>query len=311
MFAHRSLEKKDFERIFEITRERFVFADEDRSRLVSLWTELLRTQSCATVGVDDRRRPPQTRLVGFGISVFATDDFTERVLAGHPFLSRAFLEQWETGPRPYLKTDEVAEANANDGLNLIILHYGWCKDVAPQDLGTIQILQTERFVYQHAGYLTKTYVHEVFGPALREFMIGGGMQVKHDYREPQWREPLARVMEDDWPYLTMHGSEPSRPGTLASFFRSKGTRPRFAFSPAEQRLLLLALEGRSDEDLASAMGISEWTVKKRWQNVYAKVEAVDATIVSPHTDDKLRQRRRYLLAHLREHLEELRPFRHR
>jgi DNA-binding NarL/FixJ family response regulator len=82
-------------------------------------------------------------------------------------------------------------------------------------------------------------------------------------------------------------------------------------SPGEQRMLVLALEGQSDEDLATTLGLSSWTVKKRWQSVYAKIDAVDPSIVTPHQDDKLRQRRRYLLAHLREHLGELRPYRRR
>ncbi|MGH7328942.1 MAG: helix-turn-helix transcriptional regulator, partial [Polyangiaceae bacterium] len=117
--------------------------------------------------------------------------------------------------------------------------------------------------------------------------------------------------EENWPYLFAHGAETSAAGTLASMFRSKVVRPRFRFSPGEQQMLLLALEGRSDDDLADALGISAWTVKKRWQSVYAKVEAIDPSVVAPHEDEKLRQRRRFLLAYLREHLEELRPFRNR
>ncbi|MEO8797576.1 MAG: hypothetical protein ABI551_06805, partial [Polyangiaceae bacterium] len=247
--------------MFCLLREGFVFAPTDRDRLVAMWTELLGSESCRTVGVDDRRRPPETRLVGFGMSVFATDDFTRRVLAGHPFLSRAFLEQWQSGARPFLTRKEVAEANAGDGVNLVILHYGWCNDVSPEDMATIQVVQTERFIYDHAGYLTKEYVHEVFGGPLREFMLASGMTVKQDYGEETWREALAGVPEENWPYLTTYGDEASRAGTLAAIFRSKSTRPRFGFSPGEQRLLLLALDGRSDEELAAALALSAWTVK--------------------------------------------------
>lgn len=312
MFTLRTLSSKDFARVFSLTRERFAFQQEDGARFAALWTELLATESWRTVGVEDRRRPPATRLVGFGVSVFATDDFAERALAGRPFLSRAFLEEWESGTRPFLTTRQIAEANAGAGLNLVVLHYGWCKDASPADLTAMQILQTERFMYEHAGFLTKDYIHEVFGAALKEFMLGGGMRVQHDYRGDAWRDALAHVSEDDWPYLFAHGTEASQAGTLTSFFRSKGTRPRFGFSPGEQRLLLHALDGQSDEDLAVSLGVSAWTVKKRWQSVYGKVEAVDPTVVEPpHRDEKLRQRRRYLLAHLRQHLEELRPYRPR
>jgi len=261
-----------------------------------------------TVGVDDRRRPPETRLVGCGVSVFVTDEFAERVLAGLPLLSRAFLEQWESGPRPYLTKKEIAAANAGDGLNLLILHYGWSKDVTPEDMMTMQHLQTERFIHEHAGYFTKEYLHEFFGPQLRDFMLAAGLVMKHDYRGEAWRDALAGVTEEDWPYLAVHGPEPSRPGTITSIFRSKSTRPRFGFSPGEQRLIVLALEGRSDDELASALTLSPWTVKKRWQRIYMKVETLEPSLFA-FEGDKLRQRRRYLLAFMREHPEELRPFR--
>lgn len=309
MFEHRRLAASDLNRVFSLLREGFAFAPADRARLVPMWTELLRTGACLTVGVDDRRRrQAETRLVGFGVSVFVTDDFAARISRGQPLLSRAFLEQWESGPRPCLTKKEIAAANAGDGLNLAILHYGWCKDVTPEDMMTMQHLQTERFMLEHAGYLTKEYLHEFFGPQLKDFMLASGLVLKHDYRGEAWRGVLAKVAEEDWPYLAVHGPDASRPGTIASIFRSKTTRPRFGFSAGEQRLIELALEGQTDEELATALVISRWTVKKRWQRIYLKVETEDPTFFAGG-DDKSRQRRRYLLAFLRGHPEELRPYR--
>lgn len=308
MFEHRPLTPRDLTRVFSLLREGFAFARSDRARLVAMWTALLRTEACLTVGVDDRRRPAETRLVGCGLSVFVTDDFAARLIAGQPLLSRAFLEQWESGPRPYLTKKEIAAANAGDGLNLLILHYGWSKDVTPEEMMTMQHLQTERFIQEHAGYLTKEYLHEFFGPQLRDFLLASGLVLKHDYRGDAWRDALAGVAEEDWPYLAVHGAEPSRPGTIASIFRSKTARPRFGFSPGEQRLIGLALEGRSDDELASALALSPWTVKKRWQRIYTKVETHEPGLFASE-GDKLRQRRRFLLTFLRAHPEELRPFR--
>ena len=308
MFEHRRLTASDLNRVFSLLREGFAFQHPDRARLVAMWTELLRSDTCLTVGVDDRRRPPATRLVGIGMSVFATDDFAARLAAGQPLLSRAFLEQWESGPRPSLTKKESAEANAGDGLNLLILHYGWAADVTPDDMMTMQHLQTERFMHEHAGYLTKEYLHEFFGPQLRDFLLASGLVLKHDYRGQAWRGALAGVSEDDWPYLAVHGAEASRPGTITSIFRSKTTRPRFGLSPGEQRLVSLALEGRTDEELAAALDLSPWTVKKRWQRIYLKVETHEPSLFAS-SEEKGSQRRRYLLAFMREHPEELRPFR--
>lgn len=50
MFTHRSLGTQDLERVFCLLREGFVFAHTDRDRLVAMWTELLGSESCRTVG---------------------------------------------------------------------------------------------------------------------------------------------------------------------------------------------------------------------------------------------------------------------
>lgn len=306
MFAARRLTTNDLDRIFTITRENFSFRPIDRARFLPMWSELFRLEACHTVGVDDRRLPPETRLVGFGLSVFVNDAFAEKISAGRPFLSRAFLEDWEAGKRPYLTKKEIAAANAGDGLNLVVLHFGW-GDVSFEDMLKMQMIQTERFIQTHAGYLTKEYLHEVFGAQLKDFMLAGGALLKNDYRDDAFKDALAGVTDENWPYLTVQGADASRAGTIAAIFRNKSTRPRFGFSPGEQRLLDYALEGRSDEELADDLALSPWTVKKRWQKIYAKVEAVDP-LVFAQEDDKLRRRRRHLLAFLRDHLEELRPF---
>jgi DNA-binding CsgD family transcriptional regulator len=308
-FTHRHLAVNDLDAVFSLLRERFAYRAADRERLVALWRELLRTRSASTVAVEDRRLPVRERLVGFGMSVFATDDFARRARGGLPLLSRAFLAQWESGERPYLSGKEVAVAQSRDGVNLAILHYGWSKSVTAEDLPRIQFLQTECFVHEHAGYRIKEYLHEGFGPALKDFLLATGAVLRHDYREKKWRALLSGVAKDDWPYLTgFRADERLRVGTFVSMVAAKGGRPRFRFSAGEQDLLTRALEGRSDEELAEALGISPWTVKKRWQAIYIKVDAADAELLAPSHGERGRQRRRYLLAYLREHPKELRPF---
>jgi len=286
-------------------RERFAYRPADRDRLVALWSELFREQSCITVAVEDHRRPADRRVVGFGMTVFTTDAFARRLLAGCPFLSRSFLEQWETGVRPYLKPAEVARANATNGVNIAVLHYGWCSEIAAEDIGTIQLMQTENYVHQHAGYRTQQYLHEVFGATLRDFVLATGTQLRHDFRGASWADALDGVSEEDWPHLTGYGADAaSPPGSWVSMVRAKEQPVRFRFSSGEQDLLALALEGASDQEIAEGLGLSLWTVKKRWQRVYAKVRAVDSRLL-----DHDGQRRRHLVGYLREHLAELRPFR--
>lgn len=85
--------------------------------------------------------------------------------------------------------------------------------------------------------------------------------------------------------------------------------PVLGFSPREQRLLSFALAGATDEHLAETLRISLPAVKKLWAVIYRRVEdGMPALAPNPtRLDVRGREKRRYLLAYVREHPEELRP----
>ena len=88
--------------------------------------------------------------------------------------------------------------------------------------------------------------------------------------------------------------------------------PRFGFSRSEQRLLLTALCGGTDEDLADELCISLSAVKRAWISIYDRVSARDSRIV-PFSDpveegvERGKMKKQRLLAYLRDHPEEIRP----
>ncbi len=89
--------------------------------------------------------------------------------------------------------------------------------------------------------------------------------------------------------------------------------PMLGFSQAEQRLLSCALPGATDEHLAETLGTSLPAVKKLWVSIYRRVkDHLPELIPDPLRSDitasgRGREKRRSLLAYLREHPEELRP----
>lgn len=87
------------------------------------------------------------------------------------------------------------------------------------------------------------------------------------------------------------------------------------FSPGEQRVLLAALEGRTDEELATDLAISPWTVKNTWRSIFARagrqlphVLPNRAEIDSDADTRRGKEKRTRLLAYVRDHPEELRLF---
>jgi hypothetical protein len=91
--------------------------------------------------------------------------------------------------------------------------------------------------------------------------------------------------------------------------------PRCGFSFAEQQLLSAALAGATDQELSCELAISISTVKKNWISIYKRAAASLPDVVpddSPAdggTSERGKEKRRHLLAYLREHPEELRPIR--
>jgi DNA-binding CsgD family transcriptional regulator len=90
--------------------------------------------------------------------------------------------------------------------------------------------------------------------------------------------------------------------------------PKIGFSPGEQRLLLLALSGKTDGDLSEELRLSLSTVKNTWRSIFNRAASrLPELFANPaHGDVQIarrgKERRRWLLAYLREHPEELRPF---
>lgn len=79
------------------------------------------------------------------------------------------------------------------------------------------------------------------------------------------------------------------------------TPPRCGFSANEQLILMLALDGKTDEAIACALNASVATVKKRFRIIYEKFGLGGDGARGAET-------RRHLLNSVREHPEELRPY---
>lgn len=85
------------------------------------------------------------------------------------------------------------------------------------------------------------------------------------------------------------------------------------FNRSEQRLLSCALPGATDEQLTEMLEVSLPAIKKMWISIYHRVENCLPELISdPLPGDtpasgRGKEKRRRLLAYLREHPEELRP----
>jgi DNA-binding CsgD family transcriptional regulator len=218
---------------------------------------------------------------------------------------------------PILSQAEVARANAEKGLNVMVCFEGWEEILLDrEEFRAVREKQRTAFQMALSGYHLKEFLANPLGEDALEELIDAGALMRRNYSDYvrggngcAVSIPQARLVG-----LTKEEADLHPGRHLAGLFVH--AQPRFHFSHSEQELLQRALSGETAEDLAMSLCISLWTVKKRWHAIYERVGAADAELLPPISDgadphERGAERRRRLLSYLRQHPEELRPFRSR
>jgi len=92
--------------------------------LPMLWQEHLEDESFASFQVFEARKKDGWKIVAFRNCVFITDDFRREYSdAPHPQVSAEIWKRVLNGNSPILNNDEIARANANRELNMLITHW--------------------------------------------------------------------------------------------------------------------------------------------------------------------------------------------
>jgi hypothetical protein len=194
---------------------------------------------------------------------------------------------------------------------------GWEYDgLSPVQITAAREKQVEAFHLTHSGYRIKEFLAEVIGEEALEWIVDSGAHIRCDYSCYFQEHYSRRRVRSRRPWLVGLTKEEAfaHPGShLSSLFVY--THPRFGFNRSQQLLLHHSLMGETSAELAAFLSISPWTVKKRWQAIYQRVEETDPELLPPAIANSLgvrsrgAERRRPLLCYLRQHPEELRPLR--
>jgi DNA-binding CsgD family transcriptional regulator len=215
------------------------------------------------------------------------------------------------GASALLTNKQVREADSNGGLNVVV----WEGTVAraAQTMREVRNAMLAGFLEQHRGFLIKELLgHGTSVVGLEAtFRMGNLFLSSIDGSYIAHMEKTHQELLSTLHFIGMNRELAcSRLGTwIGSLFDYHA--PRFGFRPSEQRLLLAALQGGTDEDLADEQGISLSAVKKTWRSIYERVAARDAGLIPAPEQDEVAERgkekKQRLLVYLREHPEELRP----
>jgi hypothetical protein len=296
---------------------RLPYPETSRRILPEMWRTLLSNGAMQLFLVEDRARRAGSRIVSFSVAVFVTDEFCSQArLTLPPYLGVELARRYGSRQLPVLNRERIAQANAGDGLNVVMCFEGWAEDgSASEQILAIREKQSEAFSLALRGYHIKEFLTDPIGRETSQWMLDAGARLRRDYSNYFRRHHNAK--SETWQRPCLLGLTKkeafAHPGSsIAGLFIC--IPPRFRFNRSQRLLLQRALMGETCEQLAAALSLSTWTVKKRWRAIYDRVADADSELLSPpiayglHAPSRGAERRRYLLNYLRQHLEELRPY---
>jgi DNA-binding CsgD family transcriptional regulator len=285
------------------------------SELSAVWSSLLGREAFRAYVFEELQESPP-RLVGLGCSAIVSDEFLcETKTPPFFWIGPELTRRLRRGESPLLSDKEIRDRNARGSVALVI----WEGITHVRDLDRIEVSNTimRTFVELHRGFQLKEIVTQGSTPDSLAAVLRSGClfvsKVDGRYTENIDKPPHELVWEPHLIGLTRELAQ-SRLGTWASslFDYQAG---RFGFRPSEQRLLMTALSGGTDDEIADQLSISLSSVKKAWQSIYERVSRADPELV-PSTvlteegvSERGKMKKQRLLAYLRDHLEELRPAR--
>jgi hypothetical protein len=283
--------------------------------LQSAWLKLLGSEAFLTF-VFEEAHDGEVQFLGGGASVFVSDEFV-RTIKTPPFfwIGPELAKRVMHGEFPLLSDQEVRRANSSGGLNTVI----WQLCLRPEDTKRPDVCNHVMFTFlqEHRGFVIKELIalQAIFDEELQWIPSAGALSVGRDGIYVEGVDTFTQdLLNRPHVFGLTRELAASRMGTwLGSLFTYQS--PKFSFRPGEQRLLIAALRGGTDEELSNELAISLSAVKKAWHLVYERAaECLQQTSLDNDGSrehwgrERGKQKKQRLLTYLRDHPEELRPY---
>ena len=242
------------------------------------------------------------RIAGCGMGVFVSAAFASREIAApQPGLNSRIIAGISSGKPVLLDRAQIASGNALQGLDWVNLYGTWREGMLnPEQLAEVQAMLGTSFTEQFAGYRFNRILKEAIGDSnIALARATGSYRVVTEFHE----EESALVV------VTRESALAAPYSVAASLYRYQP--PVLRLRPAEQELLQAALSGKTDVELSAELGLSIEATKKRWLSIFARIDEFKPVLLSGSSTESDRrgpQKRHRVLAYLRSHPEELRPF---
>ena len=282
--------------------------------LPALWETLVDADSVITGVIEDLALPPGQRLQGWGASIALPAPLAQRLqLAARPepYLPRRVYAALLDGS--FVPMDDRARgpANARGDLGMMVMHFSMRRRALDDPyVHSVLNIAYENFRSLHAGFNPQAFYYASTAHD-EPFVTAAGFRVR-DCTEP---EQLAQLPPEQRPLLaglTRDEALVSLPGTTARHVFDHHP-PLFRLSATQRRLLRLALSEDDDAAIMQTLAVSQHGLKKLWRGIYERIEDVlpeffGETAAAEADGKRGPEKRRQVLAYVRQRPEELRPW---
>jgi len=273
-----------------------------RSAALRAWKSLL-DQSAFQANVIESERPlAGHKIVACGMGVFVSRAFADReIRSPRPGINSRIIAGIASGESVVLTRAQIGVGNAGEGVDFVNMYGTWRDGVLnPDQLAEVHALLGTSFVEHFAGYRFNRVLKEAIGYSrIALARATGTYRVVAEFKESQSALAVAtRESVLSAPY-----------SVAAKMYRYRP--PVLRLRPAEQKLLAAALVGKTDAELSADLGLSIEAIKKRWMSIFERIDEFKPDILSSagaDSDGRGPQKRHRVVAYIRTHPEELRPF---
>ena len=273
-----------------------------RSTALRVWKAFLDNPAFQANVIESERAIAGHRIVACGMGVFVSGEFADREITNpRPALNSRIIAGVASGEPVVLSRAEIAAGNAGEGIDFVNMYGTWRDGIMNADqLADVHALLGTSFIEHFAGYRFNRVLKEAIGHSTIALAHATGT-----YRL------IAEFQESESAlFVVTRESALAAPYSVAAkMYRYQA--PVLRLRPAEQRLLAAALSGKTDAELSADLGLSIEAIKKRWMSIFDRVDEFKPEILSktdPNTDSRGPQKRHRVVAYVRTHPEELRPF---
>jgi hypothetical protein len=278
------------------------------------WLQLLDCEAQATLVLEELDGPHAT-ICFVGVAVFVGDGFV-RELKRPPlkWIGPELARRIQRNNSPLLSDRQLREANSCDA-GLTTLTWEACIRTGFEKHTEIHRRILGMYIEHHRGYFWNEAIASQLESAERlqwTLQSGGWLW---DPASGRYVDSLAKDPQEIFrrPHIVgvTREIERSKPGSWVGALFDYHP-PQLGFSRGEQRLLLSALSSETDEELSGNLGMSLSTVKNTWRSIYNRAALLPELIPNHSQADERsskrgKEKKRRLLAYLRDHPEELRP----